>query len=585
MKKRVIAMLMCATMVSASFVGCSKDNNNDKKETTGNATTEPTKEATDAATDAATDEATDEATKEAPKEIKHFKAFFDRTSFEINDDNDIKQLIAEKIGADCKETWLTGQEADEANGMLIASGEYPDFINGNNDFIEAGALVPVDEYLDNYPLLKAFWNDIQWDSLRQDDGHIYTIPQFDNIMGKPMDTQQNGEAFWIQTKVLKWDNYPVVESLDQLFDLLERYYEANPKMEDGSDVIPFEILAYDWTYFCLENPPQFLDGYPNNGRCIVDVDTKKVIDYNTTDTAHRYFKKLNEEYKKKIIDQEFMTMSRDQFGEKVASGRVCCFVEQHWDFQTNEDAIKAAGMYDSTYVPLGITIEPGMKEMYYTSNTPLILTGGLGVTTSCKDPEGAFQFINDLLLPEIKILRGWGVKDVDYCVDDNGIFYMTQEMRDRNVGQEYKQSHLCPYSYFPNYNGLLDDGINAVNAGQQPGEFYDGLKPEVQECLAAYNAKTYVDMLDKNFIDPMEQPWYPIWSWANTLTGDTPENIAWTKMEATKQEWLPKVVIADDFEATWNQYLKAYADCKPEDFMAAAQKEVDDRVAFVEKYK
>ena len=54
--------------------------------------------------------------------------------------------------------------------------------------------------------------------------------------------------------------------------------------------IPYTILCEDWRYFCLENAPQFLDGYPNDGSCMVDPDTKKVLDYNTSDTAVKCWK-------------------------------------------------------------------------------------------------------------------------------------------------------------------------------------------------------------------------------------------------------------------------------------------------------
>jgi putative aldouronate transport system substrate-binding protein len=397
-----------------------------------------------------------------------------------------------------------------------------------------------------------------------------------------MDTSQGGEAFWIQSRVLKWAGYPQVESLDQLFDLLEKYYAANPTEADGTPVIPFEILAYDWRYFCLENPPQFLDGYPNNGRCIVDPVSFAVSDYNVTPTAQRYFKKLNEEYKKGIIDPEFVTINHDQFLEKISSGRVLCFVEQKWDFQTAEDAIKSQNLEGCTYIPLGITIEPGMKEMYYAANEAAILTGGLSITTSCKDVEGALQFVNDLLSPEIITLRSWGVKDVDYNVGADGLFSRTQEMRDNAVKSEYKASHTCSYGYFPNYTGMNPDGINAMTPDTQPSEFFVGLRPEVQECLTAYGAETYVDMLDYNEIDGYEQPWYPMWSFTNTITTETPGGLAWEKMEETKHQYLPQVVIADDFDAAWSEYMDAYKAVKPEDFFAEMQEAVYARIELVQ---
>jgi putative aldouronate transport system substrate-binding protein len=556
MKKRFIAVLMCVMLVTALFAGCGKNDDKNSKNST--------------------------ETGGAAKEIKEFTAFFDRQGTELNKNNVVQDLIAEKIGAKCKETWLTGQTAEEAVGMLIASGEYPDFINYTQQLYDAGALVALDDYLDKYPNIKNFWNDIQWNSLRQPDGHIYSIPQFGKINEKLMDTQNNGEAFWIQTRVLKWANYPKIETLDELFKLLGDYYAANPTMPDGSSVIPFEILAYDWYYFCLENPSQFLDGHPNNGSVIVDPSNFEIIDYNTTPTAKRYFQKLNEEYKKGIIDQEFMTMNHDQFLEKVSSGRVLCMVEQHWDFNTAEEAIKTQKLNDCTYVPLGITIDPGMQEQYYAANEAMALTGGLSITTSCKDVEGALQFINDLLDPEIVTLRSWGIEGTDYLVGDDGLYYRTQEMRDNAVNADYKASNLCGYGYFPNFSGMNPDGKNAMTPDTQPSEFFEGLSAEVQECLTAYGAKTYVEMLDYNTIDGMEQPWYPMWSFSNNLTTETPGGLAWTKMGDTKQEYLPQVVIAGDFDASWNTYMDAYNACKPEDFLKEMQEEVYNRIEKVQ---
>jgi len=570
MKKKIVAILMSVAVMCSLFTACGKDTKTTDSKATP--TTAPTKSA---------DEGKPAETT-APKEIKEFTAFFDREGAELNDDNEIKQIIAEKIGAKCKETWLTGQTAEEAVGMLIAGGEYPDFLNWTPELQDAGALVAIDEYLDKYPNIKALWTESQWNSLKQEDGHIYSIPQFDNINVKKMDTTQWGEAVWLQTRVLKWAGYPEIESLDQLFQLLNDYTAANPTMPDGTPVIPYEILTYDWYYFCLENLPQFLDGYPNDGRCIVDPVTYKVSDYNLTPTAKRYFKKLNEEYKKGIIDPEFMTMNHDQFLEKISSGRVLCMVEQYWDFQTAEQSIKSQKLEGCTYVPLGITIEPGMKEQYYVATEAAVLTGGLSITTSCKDVEGALQFVNDILDPEIITLRHWGVKDVDYIVDADGIFSRNQEMRDNAVNSDYKASHLCSYSYFPQYVGMHPDGKNAMTPDTQPGEFYNGLTPEVQECLAAYDAKTFVDLLDYNEFDGNDRPWYPMWSFVNQITTETPGGLAWEKMEETKKQHLPQVVIADDFEAAWNEYLEAYNKVKPEDFFKEVQEAVYDRIELIQ---
>ena len=552
MKKKVVSMLLASCMILGALSGCGKS-----------------------------------AEKSGDGGVKEFTAFFSVPGSEINDDNEIQQMIAEKTGVKVKETWLTGQTAEEAIGTLIAGGEYPDFIDagdGSVQMYEAGALVALDDYIDKYPNIKEFFTDQEWDSLRQSDGKIYWIPQFSNIYGEERTCTHNDEAFWIQARVLEWANYPQIHTMDQYFDLIEKYAEANPTMEDGTPVIPYTILCDDWRYFCLENAPQFLDGYPNDGSVIVDVDSKKIVDYNTTDTAVKYFKKLNEEYKKGIVDPESFTQTYDEYIAKLSTGRVLGMIDQWWDFAyTAEDALKSAGLdaKGCQYVPLPITIEEGMNNQWHNSGGIVHTSSGLAITTSCDDVEGALQFVNDLLSQDIHDLRFWGAKDVDYIVKDDGMYGKTPEMRSQDADTAYKASHKCEYSYFPQWSGTSRDGKNAMKPEGQEEEFYDGLSDSLKKCFMAYGVETYVEMLGTT---PAPGPWYPMYTYSQTMTTATPGGTAWNLMDECKHQYLPKVVMADDFEAGWQEYMNAYNACKPEDFLAEMQTELDRRIAEAAKY-
>ena len=149
---------------------------------------------------------------------------------------------------------------------------------------DAGVLVPWDDYLEKYPNLKEMYTDKEWDNFRQEDGKIYWANVFQHSSGEDRASTQNDEAFWIQARVLEWAGYPEIKTLDQYFDLLESYADANPTKANGTKNIPYTALCEDWRYFCIENAPQFLDGYPNDGSVIVDKDTMQVVDYNTTPT-------------------------------------------------------------------------------------------------------------------------------------------------------------------------------------------------------------------------------------------------------------------------------------------------------------
>ena len=554
-KKQMLAALMGAAMLSTLLAGCGGGDKEGSSEEGG---------------------------------VKEFTAFFAVPGTEINDDNEIQQKIAEITGAKCKETWLTGQTAEEAVGTMIAGGEYPDFIDGGDgmaQLYDAGALVALDDYIDDYPNIKEYLTDQEWDKLRQEDGHIYWIQQFQNIYGEEKATIHSDEAFWIQTRVLEWAGYPEVKTMDQYFDLIESYQEANPTMEDGTENIPYTILCEDWRYFCLENAPQFLDGYPNDGSVIVDPDELKVIDYNTTPTAVKYFQKLNEEYHKGIVDPESFTQTYDEYIAKLSTGRVLGMIDQWWDFAYNvNDSLKQQGLDEQgcDYVPLPITIEEGIQNQWHCSGSVLNEASGLAITTSCEDVEGALQFINDLLSQEVHDLRYWGVEGEDYEVDENGLFYRTEEQRLEASDTAYKASHLCTYSYFPQYAGTSRDGINAMQPQYQPTEFFDGLSDDVKKCFEAYGAETYVDMLGSS---EAPGPWYPMYSYSNNMTTSTPGGMALTKMGEIKHEYLPKVVMAEDFDAAWDEYMEAYESCDPQAFLDEMQEELDRRMEEAAKYQ
>lgn len=517
------------------------------------------------------------------KNIKEFTAFFDVRGEEIDEDNEIRELIAQKIGARCIEQWLSGKSAEDAVAFFIASGEYTDFISGSVTLYEAGALIPLDVYWDDYPNIKNFLPAEQWDRFRQSDGHIYWMPQFGIVHGEAAEVLHEGEAFWIQTRVLKWAEYPEIRTLDEYFDLLEAYAAANPEMEDplhpGEHIanIPFTILCDDWRYFCLENPPQFLDGYPNDGSCIVDTDTLTVRDYNTTRTAKKYFQKLNEEYNKGIVDQEFFTQSYQEYLGKLASGRVLGMVDQWWQFAYDvNSSLERLDEQGCGYVPLPITIDRSVTNQWHVKRgSELSAADGIAITISCEDVEGAMQFLNDLLDEEILKLRYWGVEGADYNVYVNGVFYRTPEQRELSRNAEYSNAHYCMYTYFPRIEGMLSDGINAFSPEYQEDEFMDALVSDVKECLAAYGCRTYVDMLGAN---DEPGPWFPMYSHSEMLTQESEAGRVWDQMKSIKNEYLPRVIMTADFDSMWQEYMESYEACRPEIFFEEMQRELERRI-------
>ena len=527
----------------------------------------------------------------------NFTMFTAMEGSEINSGNEIQEIIAQKTGVKVKETWLKdGQDGKEVVNSMISSGNLPDYIDAGEKTVELyqkGKLVAWDPYLAKYPNLKEMYTDEEWDMFRQKDGKIYWANVFNNTYGESKDTGHNDEAFWIQVRVLEWAGYPEIKTMDDYFDLLEKYYAShksfvNPKGKTVN-IIPYTILCDDWRYFCLENAPMYLDGNPNNGSVIVDPKTMKVVDYNTTSTAKTYFKKLNEEYNKGIVDKNFATQTYDEYIKKLSTGAVLGMIDQNWNFNydvTYNFAQSGLDKLGCEYVPLGITADGVTQNRWHAYGDSINNTTGIAVTTSCKNPDKAFEFLNSILSQEIHDLRFWGVQGVDYLVDSNGLYYRTEEIRKKVNDPKYAASHMCSYSFMPQWLGTSRDGKNAMNPAEQPSEFYATLSEPLAKCFKAYNAGGYPDMIGSVKEDTAAKyPWYPMWSWSNELFDSTPGGVALDKMQSTKHTWLPKVVMSSNFESDWSKYMTEYKKCKPEDFLKEAQDTVDLRVKIYNESK
>ena len=532
---------------------------------------------------------------------------------EISEDNEIKKLIEQKTGVRLEETVLDDRVEAEIEHM-IDDDTLPDLIFSDcicageslEDFYDMGILVAWDEYLEKYPNLKGMYTDEEWDAFRQEDGKIYWSGIYGDYYGNDTTPTCSDFYFAIQARVLEAYDYPEIKTLDDYFDILERFSRDYPTMPDGSDVIAYTCICEDFRYYCLERAPVLLDGYPYDS-CIVNIDNgtlnPTVVDYNVTPTAEAYFRKLHEEYINGYMDPDFATMTFDEYLDKLSTGRVLGLAE----FMANlsyyvmdafsEERTSADGtIYTLSelgcdYVPLALTIDEGITPHHRTSQwysnygySGLAYgTNGIAVTTSCEDPDKAFAYLNDLLSQDIHDLRYWGIEGVDYLVDsETGLFYRTEEMRANWNDAEYLSSHACQYQYMLQMSGMSHDGINRMLPQEQPSEFIATLSEPLQNCLRAYDADNFVEFLGSVECEPY--PWFPVADnyFINTLQGDPLD--AYADSRAVMHEWLPIVITSADFDTAWSQYTDAYNAANPQIYFDYMQEDLDYRIERMIEY-
>ncbi|WP_077620794.1 ABC transporter substrate-binding protein [Bacillus sinesaloumensis] len=469
-------------------------------------------------------------------------------------DTKIGKLLEEETGVTVQMEYLVG-DINTKIGTMIASGQYPDLLVPDiaiDKVLEAEAFIPLNELMDEHaPNLKKLYEPYL-KQMTADDGNIYFIP-FNADQGYLPNPNIDQGAFFIQRGVLKEFGYPKIKTLDEYFDLIEKYAEKYPEL-DGNKTIGFTSLTYDWRFMGIENPPMHLAGYPNDGGVIVDMETHEANVYVDDEITKRYLKKLNEENAKGFYDKESFVQNYDEYLAKLSSGRVLGFFDYGWQVAQAENALKEAGNDDRRYIALPIVFDEDIKDQYI--DPPAFVNNrGIGITTSAKDPVRIIKFLDHMAKEEIQRLFMWGIEGETYEVDENGRYYRTDEQIELTSNQEFKEEFgFQQFEYYwPRGNGVFSDG-NAWEPRRQPEVAQASYTEGDLAILKEYDAQVFADL----FAEPDERPWYPAWS--AELEQGSPAQIFDQKKRDLQRKYYPELVLSEPskFDAIWDEYVAEF---------------------------
>ena len=475
------------------------------------------------------------------------------------EDNKIYKLIEEEFGIKFEIEFLAG-DLDETLGTKFAGEDYPDLFDAGNSAekaIAAGALIDLLPYIteEGTPNLYNHIKDLL-PQLVNENGELFIIPNYGINYNAQIQNACNGPAFFVQKQVLEWAGYPQIKSLNEYFDLIEKFIAANPTNENGAAYEGFAILCEDWRHFCLINPVQHLMGRPNDGEVIINVnsgnwETETFID---KPYAKDYYAKLNEVYKKGLINPDTFVMTYDQYIAKLSAGTVLGMFDQTWDFGTATAALETAGMYKNTYIALPLVYDEsyghGVIEEHYLNGAVPNKDRGFGISVNCEYPEKMIQLFEGLLSDKWQKILQWGIEGEDYYVE-NGRMLMTSEQYKNRQDASWKMANtaLTIWESAPKKQGTQDDGNAWAHSDQ--GENYFALMSDYDKAfLTAYGYKKPADF----FNAPIElAPYGEAWQ-----IDKSPIQDDYDKYLLIQDQWLPKVIMSADqaaLDANWDAFV------------------------------
>ena len=423
--------------------------------------------------------------------------FFNADAVEDMPFNDpVAREITRRTGVTLVTDRPVGGNYNEVIGLMIASGELPDiiFAKGNlNMLIDAGMVIKLDDLIEKRGsnIKKLYGNLLGRLRNTPDDPYIYNVGTYAVHSG----VWTTDGTMQIQHAVLKELGYPKMQTLQDYENALRTYLQRHPTY-NGQRTIGFSLLIDTWQWYIdLSNPSCFLLGYPDDGQWLVDPNTLEAYYKFFHPQAREYYRWLSRMNAEGILDPESFTQTEDVWRAKIASGRVLGIAYPDWGYGESKQALIGEGRLDRTYAYLPITINENYK------NVSLMDPGfsggyGIAITTACKDPERAMEFLDWMASEEAQILINWGIEGTNYNVV-NGKRVMIESERVASLSDPNwsRRTGVGRYAHpFPMYGrGYIDSTGNYITR-ESPETLKENYHAVEIETLTAYGASMWTDL-------------------------------------------------------------------------------------------
>lgn len=528
--KKVLTLLLTGLMTTSVFVGCGKKGNESSSTSAG-----------------------------MDKSPITFTIFSADLSEDIPFTDDVAKKITELTGVTLKfEHPVAGDT--QAVPLMIASGEYPDMIFAKGDtskLVDAGAIIKLDKYMDKSgDNLKALYGD-QINRLRysNDDPSIYTVGTYGavNKVFDPSGTMQ------LQHQVLKEMGYPEIKTIYDYEKVMKEYLEKNPTTADGQKRIGLSLMASDWRWLItVGNIASLASGIPDDGQFSVSDETGEATYKFLLPEVKEYFKWLNHMNAEGLLDPESFTQKEDTYKAKIAAGKVVGLSDAYWDYQSAAITLVGEGKEDQTYARLPVVIDASKQKDQTLKNYGFSGGFGFGISSTCKDPERAFEFLDWMASDEAQVLVNWGIEGTHYKVNDEGKREFLPEIQElKNTDPDFtKKTGVNYYVYpFPQRGiGALDKNGDSYSTTTIESMMANYNKAE-KETLAGYKVEAWPDLFPSDEELGVSKHGQV---WQLNIPSDSDMAIIQKKADDYIQQEATQAVLGkpEDFDKAWDKIIE-----------------------------
>ena len=356
--------------------------------------------------------------------------------------------------------------------------------------------------------------------------------------------------------------------------------EAQPFLSQALPGVPPELLTITPQQFLnfFRNPAQHLMGAGNDGDVYVNPKTYVASFYQNTDTAKTYYKKLNEEFQKGIIEPETFTENYDQYISRLSTGAVLGMFDQYWDFRyTAENVLKSDKKSNRTYVSVPIA-NPGVKDGYLDAPNGIIPgINGIGITKKCKNPERLLEFFDWMLRRDVQDYLQWGVEGKDYKKSGKNDKVLTPARREitRDTAKQRDLTGNTLWTYCPKWQGLYADG-SPCGPLDSAAEY----KASQSEYDIGFLTALKINYPAQLLSPPVKRAaYYPVW--AMPIADGSPAKVANTALNDVTRKYYPRLIMAKpaEYDGLWEKFLDDFKASNPGPYLDEVNKLIKERMS------
>ncbi|TFE30084.1 ABC transporter substrate-binding protein [Cohnella luojiensis] len=499
-----------------------------------------------------------------------------------NMQDEVSKEITRKTGVTLDAEFAVGDPAQKV-ALIAASGEFPDIISAKGDIgklVDAGAVIDLTDLIEQHaPNIKRVLGDnLARAKYTNEDQSIYAIPTWAAVDEKRFVA---GGGFELQHRVVKEAGYPEIRTVQDYENVIKAYLEKHPTDENGNKNIGVSLNADDWhMYISVTNPAVATTGGSDDGEYFINQETHEATYHFRRPEEKEYFRWLNHMNDIGLLDKESFVQKYDQYKAKVATGRVLGLIDQDWDYNDSQQALKTAGKFDQTYGHYPVTMSKDIKEASF---WPTGFMGGYGIAISstAKDPVRIIKFLDFLASDEGQILNNWGIEGKHYVME-NGKRVVPKEVQDRINNDNTAFTKETGIGFYWNmmvhYGDGAKDSTGNYYTKNYPEQLVVGYSDAEKETLAAYDATTWKDLFPKE--DEFKEKAYGA-AWNISIPGEDEVSILGTKMRDITWKRIPEAILAKpaDFDKIWDAYMQDLEKAGVEKMEKGYTKYVQDRVA------